>query len=276
MANNSIVFVHKIVENNYNSMNNVLRNLLVGLGFNDKEAAVYLGCLALGDAPNTAIARLSKLNRVTNYEILKRLERRGAVGSYRKRRGKYFVAIDPRVVVRQAKEKVALAEESLDQFAAMSRQSAKQPRLTFLEGLAGIKSLYEDTLSAKTELLTFTSPKDLERVLGSFKDAQSFNSRHVAERTKRKIAVRALVPDDEAGQESERRGPAVLRTVKLFNHNRYPIYNEVQIYDDKVSIYSGADGQGILIENKFIAATFRSIWQMAWDKAGPDGVAGSV
>lgn len=239
-----------------------LQKILEGLGLGSKEASVYLACLELGDAVNAGIAKRTKLNRITNYEVLKRLEKRGLVSSYVKKGAKYFMAVDPRSLVKQVKEKVALAEQSMPEFLAILNQLTKKPRIYFFEGVEGIKNIYEDSLNAKTEILTFTNPKDIRALLGD-----EYIDGYVAERLKRKIPVRGLAPDDQAGKREKEIGQKVLRQARLFPKEKYKVSQEIMIYDDKIAIFSGKDEMGLIVESKELASSFRAIWQMAWDNA---------
>src|SRR3989338_6673116 len=178
-----------------------LQKLLEGIGFDDKEANVYLACFELDGGSNTQISKRTNLNRITNYEILKRLERKGIVRIFLKRRKKHFMAVDPRIVVKQAKEKLALAETAIPEFLAGSNKIAKKPKIYFFEGIEGIKSIYDDSLNSKGEILTFTNPKDIESVLG-----KKYVDRYVYERVLRKISVRRLAPGNPAGKHAQEIG----------------------------------------------------------------------
>ncbi|MFH1947349.1 MAG: helix-turn-helix domain-containing protein [Candidatus Magasanikbacteria bacterium] len=240
-------------------MNKELKKAIAGLGFDGKEAVVYLACLELDGADNSDIAKKSKLNRITNYEVLKRLEKHGAVGSYKRRGAKHFLAVDPRVLFQQSKEKLKIAEDLLPQFLAITNNLSDKPKMYFFEGLDGIKNIYHDSLQAKGEILTFTNAQDIEELLGKFLD------NYYEERLKRKIKVRALAPADGRGRHAKQVGSRVGREVKLFDKNKYNISNEIMIYNDKVAIYSSRDKMGVIIQNTVIFATMKNIWQMVWD-----------
>ena len=134
-----------------------LQKILEGIGFDDKEATVYLACLELDDGSNTQISNRTRLNRITNYEILKRLEKRGIVRIFLKKKKKHFVAVDPRIIVKQVKEKLALAEAAVPEFLAGANKIAKKPKIYFFEGIGGIKSIYDDSLNSKSEILSLTN-----------------------------------------------------------------------------------------------------------------------
>ncbi|MBT5517005.1 hypothetical protein HOK22_03775, partial [Candidatus Peregrinibacteria bacterium] len=57
-----------------------------------------------------------------------------------------------------------------------------------------------------------------------------------------------------------------LREVLLIPKEKYPFKNEINIYDDKVSIISHEDQTGIIIRNKTMADTQRIIFDFAFGK----------
>ena len=62
-------------------MSKVLVKILTEIGLNEKQAKVYLAVLELGGSKVTEIAALSKVHRVTVYDILKSLMEKGLVSS---------------------------------------------------------------------------------------------------------------------------------------------------------------------------------------------------
>ena len=72
-----------------------LQNVLVNIGLSPKESKVYLAALELGPSPASDIALRSKLNRVSTYDILEKLIKRGFISTYTQKRVKYFVATEP-------------------------------------------------------------------------------------------------------------------------------------------------------------------------------------
>lgn len=240
-------------------MNKKLVLLLQGLGFEEKEASVYLACFELGSSSNTELSKKTGLNRITNYEILKRLQKKGIIQNHKKSGTLYFSALDPRLLIKQQKEKTRLAEDALPEMLSLCNDLEKKPKVLFYEGRNGIKNIYEDTLHSQKEILTITNPKDLSNFLGEYMQS------YVKERTKKKISLRGLAPNDEYGRKAMQENPNSFRQGKLFS-KEYAVNNEIMIYDTKVAIYSGTDEIGIVIDNETIANTFRNLWQMIWDK----------
>lgn len=242
-------------------MNRKLQKMLEGIGLDEKESLVYLSCLQLTNATNADIARKTGLNRITNYEVLKRLQKRGMITSFKRCHVTHFRALDPRLLIGQAKERVQFAEESLPELLAVANDLEKKPKISFFEGLEGIKQLYKDSLTAHTNLLTFTNAHDLYALLGEYE------KKYLAERVQRKIPVLAVCPDNEDSRAAKKQGPSVIRQVRLVPQEKYALNNEIMIYDNKLAIYSSEDEIGLLIENKELVETFKNIWHMAWDNA---------
>ncbi len=241
-------------------MEKKLSEIIEGLGLHKREAAVYLACLEVDGSANSSISQKTGLNRITNYEILKRLEKRGYVKSFLHRGARHYSALDPRDVIQQVRNAVSRAEAVLPELLSTMNQLSKKPKVYYVEGINGIQRIYQDSLTARTDILTFTNPKDIRQLLGD-----DFIDRYVQERVKRKIPVRGLAPDDVLGQHEAEIAKKVLRQIRLFPADKYSIQYEIMIYDNKIALYSGKDALGLIIENAVLAQTFRSIWDMAWD-----------
>ena len=89
-------------------MKNVIKKILTQLGLNNIEQEIYLITLEYGPAPASLLAKQANLNRVTVYEILKRLSRQGYV-KIRAKKGvkiKNFLAEDLSVIKEKLNKKL--------------------------------------------------------------------------------------------------------------------------------------------------------------------------
>ncbi|MFA6991787.1 MAG: helix-turn-helix domain-containing protein, partial [Candidatus Gracilibacteria bacterium] len=77
------------------AIDNHLVTILTNLGLNDKEAKVYLSCIKIGTSQVSKIAEDAKLNRVTTYDILEKLKKRGFVSHFTKQKTMYITAVSP-------------------------------------------------------------------------------------------------------------------------------------------------------------------------------------
>lgn len=243
-------------------MSENLQTSIEGLGLKPKEAAVYLACLEFGSGTNGQIARKAKLNRITVYEILKRLEKDHYISRFKQKGVWYFSAVDPRILIDEIENRVRIARGVLPELLAVSNAIIRKPRILFFESQDGIQQIYKDSLTSRTEILTFTNPGDIEDFLG-----EGFVSEYVTERAHRKIIVRGLAPDTKEGTFAKKIGKQVLRETRIFPAEKFLISNEIMIYDNKIAIFSKRDEIGILIENNELYQTFKSIWEMAWQNS---------
>ena len=70
-------------------MSKDLLSILQSIGMNDKHAQLYLAGLQLGSAPASEYAKVTKLNRITSYNLLEELVKLGHFTMVKKERAKW-------------------------------------------------------------------------------------------------------------------------------------------------------------------------------------------
>lgn len=239
--------------------------ILTNIGLTDKEAKVYLALLESGTSVVSQIGKTAKINRVTTYDILEKLKEKGLVSSFTKAKMKYFTATDPEVVASSFEQRAKSLTSSLSDLKRL-QGTTSHPRIQYFEGLDGIKAIYEDTLTAKTEISNFSNSAEIRKYW------PTYDKDYVAKRAKKQIHLKGLITADEAGQKVQAEDKLYNREMRLLPKNRYNFTNEINIYDNKVAIISFADELiGMIIESPEIAGTQRAIFQMCWDAAAPKG-----
>ena len=149
--------------------------------------------------------------------------------------------------------------------------------MRYYEGWEGVKHVYEDTLTAKSELLNFANSAVVRRFW------PNYDEEYVAERVKRGIKLRGIAPDDAAGRKVHGEDKEHHREIRLVPGKDFDFKNEINIYDHKVAICSFDSGLrgdrdmfGIIIESKEVSETQRQIFEMAWRYAGVSSKADAV
>mgnify|MGYP000108744409 CR=1 FL=1 len=239
-----------------------LHNILTKIGFTDKEASVYLACLELGQSPVSDIAMRAKLNRVTTYDILKKLLNRAYVSVLTQNGVKTFTATDPDTIRNDMRKRYMDLKTALPDLRRLHGKT-QHPHIRYYEGIDAIKKVYADTLSAKTEILNYADSKLVRQFWPTYDDE------YVAERVKKKIYLRGLAPRDSYGHRVAELNEASHREIRLVPGDQFPFHNEINIYDDKVSIVSFGEDEvlGMIIQSQEIADTQRAIFTMAWQFA---------
>jgi sugar-specific transcriptional regulator TrmB len=239
----------------------MLLDVLKNLGLNDKESKVYLACLELGSAPVSKISKNAKINRVTTYDILEKLIQKGFINYLTKNKIKYFSAVKPDTIYKITKQKTDDLRKALPDLKRLHGETA-HPKIRYFEGLNGVKAIYQDTLSAKSEILNYANSEEVRT------HWPEYDKEYVEKRAAKKIYLKGIAPLDKAGLKVHSENKKYYRNIKLIPRNKYGFSNEINIYDNKVSIISFNEGLiGMIIESKEIADTQRVIFKMVWEFA---------
>jgi len=232
---------------------------LLSLGFEAKEAKIYLALLELGQGSILDISRKSKVNRASIYYIIEKMKQKGAVTQIKKRGTDYFIALDPNMLYQQQRKNLKDFQEAIPELKSLVNQSGLKPMVRFYEGIEGIKAVYADTLTAKGEITNYANSQDVRKYW------PEYDVEYVAERAKRKIHLRGIAPDDEYGRAVKRDDAKSCRTTRLIHSKKLSFNNEIKIYDNKIAMISfGVDLFAVVIESKAMADTQRAIFEMAW------------
>ncbi|MFA6024496.1 MAG: helix-turn-helix domain-containing protein [Candidatus Gracilibacteria bacterium] len=240
-----------------------LQNVLNNIGLNAKESKVYLAALELGPSPASEIALRAKLNRVSTYDVLQKLMERGYISQAIKNRIKTFTATEPDLLRMDFRQKYLEFKEALPDLRRL-HGSTYIPRIRYYEGIEGVKKVYADTLSTKTEILNYADSKSIRE------HWPTYDKDYVNERVKRRIYLRGIAPLDEHGERVAAENEKKHREIRLVKAGSFAFSNEINIYDDKISIVSFGKNEvvGMIIESPEIANTQRAIFMMAWEFAG--------
>lgn len=240
-----------------------LNEVLENIGLTAKEASIYLAALELGEAPASEIAHRAKLNRVSCYDLLKKLGQRGFISTTIKNDITFFAATDPDLIREDSRKKYMDLKEALPSLRRLHGKTA-HPRIRYYEGLESIKKVYADTLTAKTELLNYADSKSIRQYW------PEYDQEYVKARIKRRIYLRGISPEDEHGKRVAEDNRISHREIRLVKAGPFSFANEINIYDEKVAIISFGKDEivGMIIESPEIANTQRAIFMMAWEFAG--------
>lgn len=239
-------------------MNKALTDILQSLGLSDKEAKVFLANTSTGTAAVSEIAKAANQNRVTTYDILEKLKQKGLVSHFTRAKVKYFSAIDPEILLEEYENRTASLRSALPKFKALTGE-INHPRIRYFEGLEGIKAIYTDTLTSKTEILNYSNSAEIRR------SWPTYDEDYVQKRAEKKIFLRGLSPQDKAGKIVHAKDKEYYRQLRLIPSEKFNFTNEINIYDDKVAIISFKDELiGMIIESPEIALSQRAIFEMCW------------
>jgi len=241
-----------------------LKDHLLALGFSEKEANVYLALLSLGKGTVSQIGLKANINRTTGYDILADLVGKGLVSISGKEPKQEYVAENPAKILEllnsqaeKAQARLKDAQELVPQLKSIHNISDR-PQVKFYEGTEGVEQVYEDTLTAHEPILAYANVDDMHKAL------PRYFPQYYKRRAKKGIAIKAIIPSNEAGRERAAEDKAELRESALVPADKYFFSPEINIYDNKVMIASWREQLGIIIESQEIADAMKKIHELAW------------
>ncbi|MES2223800.1 MAG: helix-turn-helix domain-containing protein [Patescibacteria group bacterium] len=254
-------------------MKKEIKELLSSLDLNPIEARVFMASLEIGSGPASTISESAGLNRVTTYEALKRLSKKGFIKIRAKKNSsvKYFVPEDIDIIKEKLENKkdeltetIKKVDEFQDEFRAFFTVNEDKPTVLFFGGKEGIKSVLQDTLKQKPkEILSFASGESLEE---GFED--KFLENYWKKRVNLSIPTRGILPSNTKFETRlhPERNKKELRELKFISPDLFKFKNEIDIYGDNVGITSHAKGNehGIVIRSKSIAESMKSVFEVLW------------
>ncbi len=239
------------------------------LGLKRDEAKIYLACLRnKGGLYVHEITRISGVKRSTVDIIIRRLTTRNFLSSFREGQRRKFTAESP--------EKILFDfQRGLEDFRAFIPMlmrlgtNTERTRVTFHEGAKGVKTVFDDiiltlkNLPEKERILyVISSGRDVEKIQPRFR--QQFIDRRVQNHIHvRMVAVRNA--PDQTWPSSKKD----FRISKMFDGKKYPFDIEIDLAEDKIMLISAYKPVGgITIQNKTIARSMLSLFNLVWDLLG--------
>jgi sugar-specific transcriptional regulator TrmB len=234
-----------------------LEKSLEEFGLTEKEAKTYLASLELGPATIQSIAKKSGIERVNTYYIIEKLIRDGLVSKTIRNNKSLFVAERPQILAEIMERRTKKIKDLLPDLRAIAKEE-KKPSIKFFEGEAGIKSIYEDSLTSKTEILAWNNTANLEVYMADY-----FHD-YYKRRAKKGVFIRAIVNDMPTAHEYKKLDKELLREIRIVPKEMMDIVPECYVYENKVAFMSLRERIGVLIESKDIAEAQRKIFELAW------------
>ncbi len=253
-------------------MSIVSEKILEEFGLNKKEIAVYLACLECGTSHASHIARKAKLHRSSCYAVLDNLIKHGLVNKSGSEKKFQFTAENPErlvLLIQEKERKVKDMEQKLakilPELKSIQDTTEELPNIRFIEGVKGIKSVYEDILeSVPPGGENWHCGPDVEALIKVLGGDWLFN--FIKKRGKKGIQSRAIVEENPWVKKEVKRDKRIHKKI-IYLPKEIKIPARLHIYADKVAIFSlKKEPSGVLIEDKNVAAMMRMFFKALWDK----------
>ena len=231
---------------------------LLSLGLTKTEAQIYVNLLELGPSLVGIISKKTGLHRRSLYDALERLINKGLVSYITTNNRKYFEAADPNHLLELQREQEHRIKDLLPELNLKKQMAKDNNETTFFRGVNGLKSVFNDQLKEKQEILVFGASMDVSHLL------KYYLPHYDKARKKYNIPVK-IIYDLSAK-------PSIPKNIPLlkvkFLPKQYASPASTNIYGNKVAILLWEEEPlAIVIKNKKIADAYRSFFSLLWKTA---------
>ena len=214
--------------------------ILQQIGLNEKEAVIYEIILKTGPIGAKEILKKTgkkiKTTRSNLYNILFGLKTKKLIAEKGEKGKTYFETESPTQfldVFDELLKKTDRAQKSLaiimPELKSLYNLSTQKPVVQFFEGMEEIKTVLNDSLTAKTLIYTYA---DIEAIV---KYIDEINKEYVKKRDKLGIKKRAVIIDSKFARDYLKNYHRETTDIKLIDHKLYPFNSVMQIYEGKIS-----------------------------------------
>lgn len=240
-----------------------MKKLLLELGFTNKEADAYLALLEFGTQPASVIAKKTGFPKSTILFLFEGLLKKGYIRKSQRGRVQYFYA-DPSDFEKLKTKEIEDNKNALNKTVPLLKEFkspySSEPKVTFFEGVDGCKKAYSMILDSKTEVFEFGIHGDLEEKFG-----EKFMNDFIKARVKKKIHLKAIAKKDKIHERLSKLNKTELREIQYFPKEKGMLYSSIAIFENKVLLLNlFQDAFAILIDNKEVAESLRTIFKMSW------------
>lgn len=243
-----------------------LEKPLRNLGFNEKEAKVYLALLELGPSAVREISLKSGLKKPTTYVILDELRQKDAVLFLPGAKKKLYSAKDPDFLFNDAKQRLNQAFYDLPILKSLGKKANRKAMVTYYEGVQG----YEQAMTYKENEIVEAGEMLCYFASGANVNPAMFKSiDECMDRLRRNgVRMRAFAPDHESLRRYRAEDEAFGREVKTLPMEMYSAASSIDINRNFVRFALFDEEMFVIIENHEIAQMMRQIFEMNWGNVG--------
>jgi len=241
---------------------------LATIGITGNLYKLYAAAIELGEAPIAEVAARAGLIRTTAYDALSRLEQEGLVKLEMRRQRRYVIAQDPTVLLERLEGRRQMLHELMPQLRSMYNRAQGKPHIRFYEGVEGIRTALQDTLTVSGQPKFLRGILSMEELLQT--PGKEEMDQYICDRVERDIwlqVIRSQQKDVEAVWPSSADELRELR----YCPQHMVLSMTTFIYDNRVCLISSRrENYGLIIESEEFAAMQRVLFDAIWALSGTD------
>lgn len=240
-----------------------LAEVLSHFGLDDKEIALYLGLLEIGESTVLSISKKTGIKRPTAYLVLAALESKGFVSRVLKGKKIFFSPQHPKKIVTEAELRLKEAQDAVPQFEAMLQNKDDRPRVIVYEGRSKLDKAYDEAFLIEGEVVAFSNTALVQELF-----ARTLQKVNYA--TSQKFRTREVLDDSEASRMYAKRWAGPYRHIRIMPKGPVLFETDIAAFGNTTLITSAKkEFFTVKIESKEIANAFRVLFEAMWQISKP-------
>lgn len=231
-----------------------------GAGLSEKTARLYRAGLELGECTILELARRARIKRTTAYYVLEELLDAGAFQEVKRAKREYLRACPPSMLLKRARERLQMFEESLPALDALVLSHYKKPGVYFFHGPSGFKAVWDRIFESRDGYRIITEGENFL----DFVSERYILDEIIKAKKIRKLQSMQLIVDSPYARMIVRKDPTENRVSKFLPKGYALPYTEVIGEEFTALISPRPDDMIIVIESAALAKTRRSYFDMLW------------
>lgn len=239
------------------------------IGLTKGEIKVYIALMQIGTTTAGPIAKEAKVARSKLYDILDRLAKKGIVSHIIKNNTKYFSATQPSRLIdflNNKEEEIQKQKKEINKIIPQLEQEydlqhIQQDAEVFegLEGLKNVREKYIESMKKGDKIYFIGVPSS------AYDKLEAYYKEWNEKRIKKGIDSYTIFTEEAKNHPYVKEKIKHKHTFMKFLPKNMLIYSWMEIYNDTVAIaINYKKSMSIIINNKYIAETYKQHFNMLW------------
>lgn len=245
---------------------------LTSTGLEPDQALIYEVLLKSGPLKAGRISAKSGIKRGLTYKILDELVDLGLI-TKDEAQGKIAVfnpshPVKLKDFAEKQEAKLKTAQLALDgilgQLTSDYNLALGRPGVLFFEGRDGVKKVADDSLTSKTEILSYLDNEAINKYI------PDINKEYMQKRNRMNIAKKMIAVDSKFVRDRAKQLNKSTTQIRVIGKG-YPFATVMQIYDGKVSYITLDEKKmiGVILADPHIYQMHKILFDFTWDKSTP-------
>ncbi len=234
-----------------------IKNILLDLGFEEREIKIYLSLIKNNGSTALKISKDTKIDRTTIYDLLEKMIQRGFISFFVENKAKHFFAISPEKLLIYFKEKYSSLESIFPEIKKLEKKDQIKVSCELFSGIEGMKNVIKDFINENKNYKTIGIRQEYEDVLEYLADQGVLRMNELKTKEKALVEEGAKFTKLKNGE------------YRYLNKKLIPPVTTL-IYSDKVIFFIWQEPYfAIKIESKDISKTQEEYFDLLWKTAKP-------